>query len=78
MVEYNPRGELPHIKDMTEEENYKMKVVLDRLFRMLTQGNNLTDIQRYANKVSSQLNWPFAKHTPLEMENFKQERVEEE
>ena len=78
MVEYNPRGELPHIKDMTEEENYKMKVVLDKLFRMLTQGNNLTDIQRYANKVSTQLTWPFVKHTPLKMEDFKQERVEEE
>ena len=66
MVEYNPRGELPKIVDMTEEENYKMKVVLDRLFKMITKGNNLTDIQRYANRVSTQLGWSFQAYTPLE------------
>ena len=66
MVEYNPRGELPYMKDMTEEENYKMKVILDRLFRMLSKGHNLSDIQRYANKVSTQLGWPFQAYTPLE------------
>ena len=67
MVEYNPRGELPVVKDMTEEENFKMKVILDTLFRMITQGSNLSDIQRYANRASVALKWPFRKHTPLEM-----------
>jgi hypothetical protein len=73
MVEYNPRGKLPKVVDMTEEENYKMKVVLDTLFRMITQGSNLSDIQRYANGASIALKWPFTRHTPLEMKGDDEE-----
>lgn len=67
MVEYNPRGELPKMKDMTEEENYKLKVVLNTLFSMITKGSALSDIQRYAARAASQLDWSTMRANPLEM-----------
>jgi len=62
MVEYNPReGELK-VDDTTEEEIWKLKKALDVLFSMLQRGNNLADIQRVANKLASQVQYPFTPH----------------
>ena len=46
--------------DTTEEEIWKLKKALDILFGMLQRGNNLADIQRVANKLSKQVQYPFA------------------
>lgn len=59
MVDYNPRGESPSVHDMTEEENYKLKAILNNLFTMIIRGSALSDIQRYAAKAASDVDWPF-------------------
>ena len=59
MVEYDPReGELK-VNDTTEEEIWKLKKALDILFSMLQRGNNLADIQRTANRLSKEVEYPF-------------------
>ena len=76
MVEYNPRhtevyriheGELK-VNDTTEEEIWKLKKALDILFSMLQRGNNLADIQRVANKLSMQVEYPFVSKVTEEEE----------
>ena len=60
MVDYEPRGNLPEVDDTTENENYKLKRALDALFSMLlTEGNNLADIQKVASKLAENVAWPY-------------------
>ena len=68
MVEYDPReGELK-VDDTTEEEIWKLKKALDILFSMLQRGNNLADIQRTANRLSKQVEYPFVSKVTEEEE----------
>ena len=59
MVEYDPREGKLRVKDMTEEENWKLKRALSILFDMLQSGRNLTDVQRAANKLKRDVGWPY-------------------
>tara|TARA_R110002051_G_C8505001_1_gene465432 strand:+ start:231 stop:437 length:207 start_codon:yes stop_codon:yes gene_type:complete len=68
MVEYNPREEEIKVDDTTEEEIWKLKKALDVLFSMLQRGNNLADIQRVANQLASQVQYPFTPHIVEEEE----------
>jgi len=59
MVEYDPREGKLRVKDMTEEENWRLKRALSILFDMLQSGRNLTDVQRAANKLKRDVGWPY-------------------
>lgn len=59
MVEYDPREGKLRVKDMTEEENWRLKRALSILFDMLQSGRNLTDVQRVANKLKRDVGWPY-------------------
>tara|TARA_B110000495_G_C22992312_1_gene584547 strand:+ start:1125 stop:1334 length:210 start_codon:yes stop_codon:yes gene_type:complete len=68
MVKYNPREGEMEIDDTTEDEINKLKWALDVLFTMLQSGNNLSDIQRTANQLASQVQYPFRLHVTKEEE----------
>lgn len=79
MVEYNPRGELPVYRDMTEEENYKLKRALDILFKMIIKGSSLVDIQKVAAGLASEVDWPYLDKVATSLENsIEQIKKEEE
>ena len=59
MVEYDPREGKLRVKDMTEEENWKLKRALSILFDMLQSGRNLTDVQMVANRLKKDVGWPY-------------------
>tara|TARA_B100000287_G_scaffold435625_1_gene505060 strand:- start:3749 stop:3985 length:237 start_codon:yes stop_codon:yes gene_type:complete len=77
MVEYNPRGELPIYRDMTEEENYKLKRALDMLFKMILKGSSLVDIQKVAAGLADEVKWPYLDKVAASLENSI-ERIKEE
>jgi len=77
MVEYNPRGELPIYRDMTEEENYKLKKALDILFKMILKGSALVDIQKVAASLANDVEWPYLDKVATSLERSI-ERIKEE
>jgi len=77
MVEYNPRGELPIYRDMTEEENYKLKKALDILFKMILKGRSLVDIQKVAAGLADDVDWPYLDKVATSLERSI-ERIKEE
>lgn len=71
MVDYEPRGKLPEVDDTTEDENYKLKRALDALFSMLlTEGNNLADIQKVASKLADSVAWPYLRKEKIVYEDM--------
>jgi hypothetical protein len=77
MVEYNPRGELPVYRDMTEEENFKLKRALDILFKMILKGSSLVDIQKVAAGLADDVDWPYLDKVVASL-GKSIERIEEE
>ena len=77
MVEYNPRGELPVYRDMTEEENFKLKRALDILFKMILKGSSLIDIQKVAAGLAEDVDWTYLDKVVASL-GKSIERIEEE
>jgi hypothetical protein len=44
------------------EEEYKLKVGLDRLLTAITSGAALSDLMRMASKTAVYVGWPFAEN----------------
>lgn len=44
------------------EEEYKLKVALDRLLTAITTGVALSDLMRMASKTAVYVGWPFAEN----------------
>jgi len=78
MVDYEPRGELPIYKDMTEDENYKLKRSLDMLFSMIINGRSLVDIQKVASRLADEHGWPYLRKAADSLEMSIEEIKKEE
>ena len=67
MVEYNPRESKLSFEDTTENELQRMRAILSHLLTMISRGNNISDIRRYANSIAGVIEWPPKPFVPLEM-----------